>query len=111
VIVLSVWLVVILLLNRRDRRRAALAEATWRLAPRPLASLIAIQVRRDLWGRRTVVEVDMYACTPDDVRGATARWRAGLPAGTRVRVNGHLDSGGAPTYATPTFTLPGGARP
>ena len=79
-----------LLLNARDRRRAALLEATWSLTPRELRHLIAIQVHCGLLLRRSAIRVDMRDCTRDEIWGAIERWSAGLPPGVRLVVNGGL---------------------
>ena len=79
-----------LLLNARDRRRAALLEATWSLAPRGLRHLIAVEVRSGVLARRSSVEVDMRDCSRDEIWDAVARWSAGLPPGVRLSVAGTL---------------------
>jgi hypothetical protein len=79
-----------LFLNARDRRRAALLEAAWSLAPRGIRPLIAIEARPGPPWRRGVVEVDMRDCSRDEIWDAVARWSAGLPPGVRLVVAGGL---------------------
>ena len=79
-----------LLLNARDRRREALLEAVWSLAPRELRHLIAIQAHCGLLLRQRVIRVDMRDCARDEVWDAVARWSGGLPPGVRLIVTGGL---------------------
>lgn len=102
-------------LNARDRRRAALLEAAWSLAPRELRHLIAVEAHPGLLGRRGVVLVDMRDCSRDEIWDAVARWSAGLPPGVRLRVTGGLvvETGSRParwqSYGLWTTTRPSGA--
>jgi hypothetical protein len=80
-----------LLLNRRDRRQAALLATMWELTPSDLRGLIAIQVRCPLGPRQSVVAVDMQACSRDEVWEAIARWCRGLPPRVRLLVEGRMD--------------------
>lgn len=79
---------VLLLLNLRDRREAALGQTMWRLAPRDLVPLISIEIRCALLWPTSVARVDMWGARWDEVRRALARWREGLPCGVRLHVNG-----------------------
>jgi len=83
----------LLLLNARDRRHAALLGLMWELTPRNLAGLIAIQVRCTLCSSRSEVTVDMQACSRDEIWEAIGRWSPHLPARARLLVKGTMDGG------------------
>ena len=100
-----------LLLNARDRREAALLETMWYLAPRDLRPLIAILAHCDLLSRMSVVEVDMWGCARDEIWDAIARWRAGLPPGVRLLVNGSMDRRLATSFTIETTYRPELSRP
>jgi hypothetical protein len=82
-----------LLLNHRDRRQAALLNWVWQLTPRALRDLIAIEVRSPLFSRRVLVAVDMRACSREEIWEAIARWCPGLPPYVRLLVEGRMDRG------------------
>lgn len=91
-----------LLLNARDRRQAALLGTMWSVAPRDLRDLIAVQVRCALLSGGSVVEVDMRDCARDEIWEALARWCAGLPPGVRLLVSGSMDRGLAASFTVET---------
>jgi hypothetical protein len=95
-----------LLLNRRDHRRAALLGMVWERTPRDLAGLIAVQTRCALFSSRSVVTVEMRACSRDEVWEAIARWSPHLPPRARLLVKGTVDGGG-----TADVTLEASRRP
>ena len=95
-----------LTLNHRDRRQAALLGTMWQLTPRDLRSLISIQVRCPVFSRRSIVAVDMGDSSRDEVWEAIARWCPGLPPHVRLVVNGKMD-GGLPA----NFTIETECRP
>lgn len=82
-----------LLLNDRDRRQAAALARMWDLTPRDLRDVISIQVRTGILSRRSVVTVDMGACSREAIWEAVPRWRAGLGPHVRLLVNGKLQGG------------------
>lgn len=86
-------LALMLLLNARDRRKATMLDAAWRLALEDLRDQIAIQIHSPLLSRHSVVAVDMCECSRDEVWEAIARWYAGLPPRARLVVNGSMDRG------------------
>ena len=97
---------VMLLLNARDRRQAALLETMWSLSPRDLRHLITIEVHCALLSGRSVVEVDMWGCGRDEIWEAIARWSTGLPPGVRLLVNGSMDRGLAASFRVETVCRP-----
>jgi hypothetical protein len=77
----------ILLLNRRDRRAAALMGlVTGALPPVAVRSDLAIAVRSGLVGPWSTVTVDMRMSTPEDVWDAIGRLRRVLPRHVALRV-------------------------
>ena len=82
-----------LLLNRRDRRRAALLGLVWERTSKDLASSIAVQVRCGLFSSRGVVTVEMQACSRDEIWEAVARWSPHVPPRVRLLVKGAMDCG------------------
>ncbi len=81
-------------LNARDRRRAAVLETMWCLAPPRLRDVIAIEAHSALLSATSVVTVDMsWGCTRDEIWDAVVRWRAGLPPGIGLLVNGRVTPG------------------
>ena len=94
VLTVAVVLGLIALLNARDRRRAAVLETMWRLAPRRLRDVIAIEAHSALLSATSVVAVDMsWGCAGDEIWDAVVCWRAGLPPGVRLLVNGRVSPG------------------
>jgi hypothetical protein len=92
----------LLLLNHRDRRAAALCAIVWAAAPRELVGRITIEARSALLWSSRVAHIDMWSCTHDDVWRALALWQAALPARDRLQVRAHFDGamGVAVTLAT-----------
>jgi len=95
-----------LLLNRRDRRRAALLGLVWERTPRDLAGLIAVQVRCAVFSSRSMVTVEMQACSRDEIWEAIAPWSPRLPPRARLLVKGTVDRG-----RTAEVTLEASRRP
>lgn len=91
------------LLNLRDRRQSRLY--TW--APKELASghlrgRVAIQVRCALFSPRSVVAVDMRACSRDEIWEAVGRLSRRLPPRVRLVVDGTLDPQCPATFTVET---------
>jgi hypothetical protein len=84
--------VLLSLLNRRDRRTSQLRDAV--LAQLPLyelRGLVGIQVHSGVLTRRSVVRLDMLACTCDQIWDAVLRLSRMLPPHVRLAVNGTVD--------------------
>ncbi len=93
--------VLLSLLNLRDARAARLREAV--LAELPLGELrglIAIQIRCAVLSRRSLVRIDMVACTREQIWDAITRVPDILPPSVRLAVSGTVDR-----QFTSTFTL------
>jgi hypothetical protein len=93
--------VLLSLLNLRDARAAKLREAV--LAELPLVELrglIAIQIRCAVLSRRSLVRIDMVACTREQIWDAITRLPYILPPYVRLAVSGTVDR-----QFTSTFTL------
>ncbi len=83
--------VLIALLNRRDRREAALLRAACAaFSAQTLRSDVAVRVRCAVLSRRSVVTVDLRACTPAEFWEAMTRLRQGLPPSARLRLDGTM---------------------
>jgi len=83
--------VLIGLLNRRDRREAALFRAACAaFSAQALRSDVAVRVRCGLVARRSVVSVDLRACTPAEFWEAMTRLRQELPSSARLRLDGTM---------------------
>jgi hypothetical protein len=83
--------VLIGLLNRRDRREAALFRAACAaFSAQALRSDVAVRVRCGLVARRSVVSVDLRACKPAELWEAIARLRQELPSSARLRLDGTM---------------------
>jgi hypothetical protein len=77
------------LLNRRDRRQAALARLAYRqLDAEALGGEVAVEARCGLLGGAGRVTVDMRSSSREAVWDAVARLRRGLPAPVRLTVLG-----------------------
>jgi hypothetical protein len=82
--------VLIALLNRRDRRQAALAEAAWAAVPRELAGEVVVEARCGVLGGAGQVRVDMRGAPHEVPWEAVSRLRGALPAAVRLIVEGRL---------------------
>lgn len=92
---LGVWVAplvaLIALLNRRDRREAALfADACGVFSSQSLRSDVAIQVRGRLFSRRAVVTVDMRTGSREEIWDAMTRLRRRLPPWVQLRLDGTM---------------------
>jgi hypothetical protein len=93
---LTVWVTAVgpvvaalLLLNRRDRRQAALARLAYRqLDAEALRTDVTVEARCGLLGGAGGVTVDMRGSSREAVWEAVARLRRGLPAPVRLTVVG-----------------------
>jgi hypothetical protein len=82
--------VLLALLNRRDRRQAALADAAWTAMPRDLAAEVVVEARCGLLVGAGQVRVDMRGATRDVPWETVSRLRGALPAAVRLIVEGRL---------------------
>jgi len=79
------------LLNRRDRREAALLRtACAAFSAETLRSDVAVRVRCGVLSPRSAVTVDLRACTPVEFWDAMTRLRQGLPSSARLTVDGTM---------------------
>lgn len=92
----------LLRLNARDRLQTTLLGTIGSLTPRGVRD----QVQWALLSGRSVVAVDMWCCGPDEIRKATARWRAGLPLGARLLAKGSTDRGLETSFMLETARTP-----
>ncbi len=82
----------VVLLNRRDRRDAALfADACGAFSSQALRSDVAIQVCGRLFSRRAVVTVDMRIGSREEIWDAMTRLRRRLPPRVQLRVDGTME--------------------
>jgi hypothetical protein len=89
------------LLNLRDRRAARLREVVLGELPLiELRGLITIQIRCAVLSRRSLVKIDMLACTREQVWDVITRLPYLLPPHVRLAVSGAVDK-----QFTSTFTL------
>jgi hypothetical protein len=89
------------LLNRRDRRTSRWRDVVLSQLPwHELRGLVGIQVRSGVLTRRSVVRLDMLACTCDQIWDAVLRLSRVLPPHVRLAVKGTVDR-----RLTTTFTL------
>jgi hypothetical protein len=102
----------LVMLNRRDRRQARLFVAVCEGFPsEELRSDLAIHVRCGLLGRRAVVTVDMRGCAPRQVWEATARLRGLLPPVVQLRLEGPVDQSMRTRLTVERVDSPGEAAP
>jgi hypothetical protein len=81
--------VVLILLNRRDRRAARLRHAVLDQLTLPeLRGRIAVHIRCDLFSRRRMVTVDLLAATPQEVWQIFIGVADHLPPRVRLLVHG-----------------------
>jgi hypothetical protein len=84
--------VVLALLNARDRRRDRVAALVACVCATPsLRGWIALRVRAPLFRRRTVVVLDMSACSPDLIWPTLRRVGAILPRETALAIQARVD--------------------
>ncbi len=83
----------VLLLNRRDRRREQLLGMLWHLTAWDLRSRIAIQARVAILSSRSVVSVYMLDGSREEIWEAVGRWCPQLPPHTRLLVEGAVGRG------------------
>jgi len=80
------------LLNLRDRRQSRLLGGVMqRLPRREFGGRLAIDVRCPLLSRRSVVTLDMRACSRDEIWQAVTRLSRSFPPGVRLLVDGTVD--------------------
>jgi hypothetical protein len=83
----------LLLLNRRDRRQAALRRQVERLSAWDLRDFVGIEVRCPILLGRDIVAVDMRSCSWEEVRHAVDRWTCTLSPGVRLLVEAKVNQG------------------
>lgn len=84
--------VLVALLNRRDRRQSRLLGTVLKeLPPREFRGRVAVHVRCALLSRRSVLTLDMRACSPDEIWQAVGRLSRSLPPSVRLVVDGTPD--------------------
>jgi len=80
------------LLNRRDHRESRLLGRVMKaLPPRQFGGRLAVHVRCALLSPRSVITLDMQACSRDEIWQAIARLSRSLPPGVRLLVDGTVD--------------------
>lgn len=80
------------LLNRRDRRQAALvASVCGTFSGQALRSDVAIRVRCALFSRRAVVTVDLRVWSREEIWEAMTRLRRRLPSSVQLRLDGTME--------------------
>ncbi len=99
-----------LLLNRRDRRRDQLLGVLWHLTPWDLRSGIAIQARVAILSSRSVVTVYMLDASREEIWEAFARWCPQLPPRTRLLVEGAVGRGLPAVLRVETACPPSASR-
>ena len=88
----AVFAALIALLNRRDRRCAALlARASTAFSGEALRSDVAVRVECRLFTPASVVTVEMRVWSSDAIWDAVTRLRRALPASARLRIDGILE--------------------
>ena len=94
---------VLVLLNLRDRRVAALRHAVMAALPlHELRGLVAVRARCGMFSRKDVVTLDLFACTRDQVWDAVTRLYHSLPPRVRLVVNSAVDQQFATTLRLET---------
>jgi hypothetical protein len=83
----------LLLLNRRDRRRAGLRQWGEGLVSRDLRDFVGIEVRCPVLLGGDVVAVDMQSCSWEEIQHAVERWACALSPGVRLLVKGKMNQG------------------
>ena len=78
--------VVLALLNRRDRRDAALRTTIAACLPREVRGLVAVSVAVSAWRARAHVTLDMRECAADQTWRVIAELGPALPGGTVLSV-------------------------
>ncbi len=99
-----------LLLNRRDRRREHLLGMLWHLTPWDLRSRIAIQARVAILSSRSVVTVYMLDSSREEIWEAFGRWCPQLPPRTRLLVEGAFGCGLPAVLQVETACPPSASR-
>lgn len=95
------------LLNLRDRRQLTLLNTVCaQFSAQAVRSDIAVQVHCALFSRRSVVTVDMRACSPDEIWDAIMRLSQRLPPHVRLVVDGTVNR-----QLPATFTVEATVRP
>lgn len=112
---LGMPLVLLTLLNVRDRRQARLLSTVLdQTGSRDLRGSIAVQVRCGVLSRRSVVRVHIVACAPNAVWDIITRLSERLPPQVRLQVTAPVDRHGFATFTVRTIgrhPLPGPSRP
>jgi hypothetical protein len=97
----------IALLNLRDRREGALLGAAIEpFASRDVRGRVAVRVRCAVFSRRSVVTIDMRACSREEIWNAIARLSESLPPRVRLVVGGTVDRRLPATFTVETSSRP-----
>lgn len=108
-------LVLLALLNRRDRRQARLVGTVLKELPRrEFGGRVAVHVRCALVSPRSVVTVDMRACSREEIWEAIGRMSRSLPPRVQLVVDGTVDPQVPATFtveATSRLRLRSPSRP
>jgi hypothetical protein len=93
------------LLNLRDHRQSRLLGSVMQwFPPREFGGRLAVHVRCALLSRRSVVTLDMRACSREEIWQAVARLSRNRPPAVRALVDGTID----PRFPAPiTLAIPG----
>ena len=86
-VVYGLLLLVLMLLNRRDRRDAALRATIGECLTRELSGMVAVSVHVALWGTGARVTLDMECCDVPHTWQVIERLGPRLPRGTTLAVN------------------------
>jgi hypothetical protein len=86
-VVFGSLLLVLMLLNRRDRRDVALRATIGECLPRELRGMVAVSARLALWGTRARVTLDMECCDVSHTWQVIERLGPRLPRGTTLAVD------------------------
>lgn len=91
------------LFNLRDRRESALRTvALQQVNSRDLRGLIAVRIRSALFSRRSLVSLDMRACSRDQIWDVITRLSQRLPPRVRLVVDGRVDQDLPATFVVET---------
>lgn len=91
------------LFNLRDRRESALRTVVLQqVNSRDLRGLIAVRIRSALFSRRSLVTLDMRACSRDQIWDVITRLSQRLPPRVRLVVDGRVDQDLPATFMVET---------
>ena len=106
-ITFGVVIILLILLNRRDRRASRLHHAVLDQVALPeLRGCVGMQIQCAVFSRRSAVTVDLLAGTPYEVWNVCTRMASRLPPRVRLVVRGAPDRGYTSPFALETTTGP-----